>query len=52
MDIVVIDVPNILGMLILRERTTTLGGILQMDLSYATILALGGGFLILRREPI
>jgi hypothetical protein len=37
MDIVVIDVPNVWGMLLNRKTTADLGGSLQMDLSYATL---------------
>jgi hypothetical protein len=37
MDVVVIDVPDAWGMLLSRKWATTLGGSLQMDLSYATI---------------
>jgi hypothetical protein len=35
-----------------REWVTTLGGSLQMDLSYATIPHPEGGFVTLYREPI
>jgi ribonuclease HI len=37
MDIVVIDVPNVWGMLLNRKAVANLGGSLQMDLSYATL---------------
>jgi hypothetical protein len=37
MDVVVIDVPDAWGMLLSRKWAATLGGSLQMDLSYATI---------------
>jgi hypothetical protein len=37
MDVVVIDVPDNWGMLLSRKWVATLGGTLQMDLSYATI---------------
>jgi hypothetical protein len=37
MDIVVIDVPDVWGMLLSRNFVATLGGTLQMDLTYATI---------------
>jgi hypothetical protein len=36
-DIVVIDVPDVWGMLLSRKFVATLGGTLQMDLTYATI---------------
>jgi hypothetical protein len=38
MDIVVVDIPDSLGMLLSREWVANLRGSLQMDLSYATIL--------------
>lgn len=37
MDILVIDVPDARGMLLSRKWGVTLGGNIQMDLSYATI---------------
>jgi hypothetical protein len=37
MDVVVIDVPDAWGMLLSRKWVATLGGNLQMDLTYATI---------------
>jgi hypothetical protein len=37
MDIVVVDVPDTWGMILSREWVDTLGGSLQMDLSYTTI---------------
>jgi hypothetical protein len=37
MDIVVVDIPDIWGMLLSRKFVAILGGTLQMDLSYATI---------------
>jgi hypothetical protein len=43
MDILVVDVPPKFGMLLYRSWIKILGGILQMDLSYATILVYGGG---------
>jgi ribonuclease HI len=42
MDIMVVDVLPKLGMLLLRSWIKRLGGNLQMDLSYATILVFGG----------
>jgi hypothetical protein len=37
MDVLVIDVPDAWGMLLSRKWATTMGGCIQMDLSYATI---------------
>ena len=37
MDIIVIDIPNVWGMLLSRKWGATVGGHVQMDLSYATI---------------
>jgi hypothetical protein len=51
MDVVVIDIPDAWGMLLSREWVATLGGILHMDLSYATIPHPEGGFVTLYREP-
>lgn len=42
MDIVVVDVPPKFGMLLSRSWIKRLGRTFQMDLSYATILVLGG----------
>jgi hypothetical protein len=42
MDIVVVDVPPKFKMLLSRSWIKRLGGTLQMDLSYATIVVLGG----------
>jgi hypothetical protein len=39
MDIIVVDVPPKFGMLLSRSWIKRLGGTLQMDLSYATILS-------------
>ena len=50
MDIVVADVPPKLGMLLSRYWIKKLGGILQMDLTYATILFFGGEHRRLYRE--
>jgi hypothetical protein len=52
MDVVVIDVLDAWGMLLSRKWVATLGGSLQMDLSYATIPTLDGDFVTLYREPI
>ena len=42
MDIVVADVPPKFDMLLSRSSIKKLGGTLQMDLTYATILVFGG----------
>jgi len=52
MDIVVVDVPDAWGMMLFRKWTSDLGGIIQMNWSYATIPSPNGqGFLKLNREP-
>jgi ribonuclease HI len=50
MDIVVIDVPDLWGMLINRKSAADLGGNIQMDLSYATLPTPSGGTFRLDRE--
>jgi ribonuclease HI len=50
MDIVVADVPPKFGMLLSRSWIKRLGGTLQMDLTYATILVFGGEHRRLYRE--
>jgi ribonuclease HI len=50
MDIVVIDVPDLWGMLINRKSAADLGGNIQMDLSYATLPTPSGGTFKLDRE--
>jgi hypothetical protein len=50
MDILVIDVPDAWGMLLSRKWVATLGGTLQMDLSYATIPSSENSFVKLHRE--
>jgi hypothetical protein len=50
MDIVVVDVPAKLGMFLSRYWIKRLGGNLQMDLSYATILVFGGEHRRIYRE--
>jgi hypothetical protein len=52
MDVVVIDVPDAWGMLLSRKWAATLGGSIQMDLSYATIPANDGTFVTLYRQPL
>jgi ribonuclease HI len=50
MDIVVIDVPDLWGMLLNRKAAADLGGSIQMDLSYATLPSPNGGTFKLDRE--
>jgi ribonuclease HI len=50
MDIVVIDVPDLWGMLLNRKAAADLGGSVQMDLSYATLPTPDGGTFKLNRE--
>jgi hypothetical protein len=50
MDIVVADVPPKFGMLLSRSWIKRLGGTLQFDLSYATILVFGGEHIRLYKE--
>jgi ribonuclease HI len=50
MDIVVADIPPKFGMLLSRSWIKILGGTLQMDLTYATILVFGGEHKRLYRE--
>lgn len=50
MDILVIDVPDAWGMLLSRKWGVTLGGSIQMDLSYATIRFSKNAFVKLHRE--
>jgi hypothetical protein len=50
MDVVVIDVPDAWGMLLSRKWAASLGGSLQMDLSYATIPTCDNTFVRLTRE--
>jgi hypothetical protein len=50
MDIMVADVPSKFGMLLSRSWIKRLGGILQMDLTYATIPMFGGEHRRLYRE--
>ena len=50
MDIVVADISPKFGMLLSRFWEKRVGGTLQMDLSYATILVFGGEFRRLYRE--
>jgi ribonuclease HI len=50
MDIVVIDAPDVWGMLLNRKAAADLGGSLQMDLSYSTLPTPDGGTFKLTRE--
>jgi hypothetical protein len=50
MDIVVVDIPPKFGMLLSRTWAKKVGGSLQMDLTYATILVFGGEHRRLYRE--
>ena len=50
MDILVADVSPKFGMMLSRSWIKNLGGTLQMDLTYATILVFGGEQRILYRE--
>ena len=50
MDLVVVDVPAKYGMLLSRSWGTNLGGSLQLDMAYATILIFGGQFTRLYKE--
>jgi hypothetical protein len=42
MDVVVVYVPANYGMLLSRSWDGNLGGIMQMDMTYAIVLVLGG----------
>ena len=50
MDIIVVDIPPKFGLLLSRSWSKRLGGILQMDLTYATIPMFGGETKRLYRE--
>ena len=50
MDIVVIDAPDVWGILLNRKVAADLGGSFQMDLSYATLPTPDGGTFKLTRE--
>jgi hypothetical protein len=52
MDVIVIDVPDAWGMLLSRKWDATLGGSLQMDLSYATIPIGDGSYVTLYNHPV
>jgi hypothetical protein len=42
MDVVVVDVPANYGMLLSRTWARNLGGMMQMDMTYATVPVFGG----------
>jgi len=50
MDVIVIDIPDVWGMLLSQKLGATIGGHVQMDLSYATIPQSDGTPFILYRE--
>ena len=50
MDVVVIDIPDVWGMLLSRKWGAIVGGQLQMDLSYATFPAPAGDMVTLYKE--
>jgi hypothetical protein len=50
MDVVVVDVPTKYGMHLSKSWGAKLGGSLQLDMTYATILIFGGQFTQLYRE--
>ena len=50
MDVVVADIPPKFGLLLSRPWGKRLGGTLQMDLLYATILVFGGELKKIYRE--
>jgi hypothetical protein len=52
MDIVVANIPPKFGMILSRTWAKKVGGLLQMDLTYATILVFGGEHQRLYREVI
>ena len=50
MDVVVVDAPSKYGMLLSRYWGAKLRGLVQLDMTYATILIFGGQFTRLYRE--
>jgi hypothetical protein len=50
MDVVIVDIPPKYGLLLSRSWGAKLGGSLQLDMTYATILVFGGQFTRLYRE--
>lgn len=51
MDIVVVDIPVTYGVLLSRKWTTTMGGKMQMDLTYASIPNVNQELVTLYRSP-
>ena len=51
MDVVVIDLPPAYGKLLSRKWLASMGGSIQMDLSYPLIPNVEGQLVILNREP-
>lgn len=51
MDVIVIDIPDVWRMLLSRKWGATIGGHVQMNLSYATIPQFDGTPFILYTEP-
>lgn len=52
MDIVVVDIPTIIGIFLSSSRGMKLGGPIKIDLAYATIPVFGGEECRLYRESI
>jgi hypothetical protein len=50
MDLVIDDIPTKYGMLLSRSWGAKLGGSLQLDMTYMTILIFGGQFTQLYKE--
>jgi hypothetical protein len=51
MDVVVIDLPLTYGMLLSQKWPDSMGGSIQMDLSYTLIPNVEGQLVVLHREP-
>ena len=51
MNVLVIDIPDVWGMLLSREWAAKLGGIIQLDLTYATIPISETALIKLMNEP-
>ena len=51
MNILVIDITDVWGMLLSREWATKLGGSIQLDLAYATVLISKTSLFKLMNEP-
>jgi hypothetical protein len=50
MDVVIVDIPPKYDLLLSRSQGAKLGGSLQLDMTYATIILFGGKFTWLYRE--